>query len=212
VCSPRPDTPDDRAVFVDVKTTWIIAGISHGHHDVTRAADPDVVLLEREDEVVTNAAIVEYNEVTPENVHTFHTHAAPDELPLSAIIVVPHSTKDATLLRAPYNLPDSPVRMLDPPAVIADLMSRVFEIQRLFNAAFALVGTATALFLVLVLLLSQRLRQRELVTLARLGCSRRTAAGLLAAELALVLLLSVAVAGGLTLLALWTAPEVIPLL
>ncbi|MEZ4472556.1 MAG: hypothetical protein R3F60_17540 [bacterium] len=24
-------TPDDDGVFVDVKTTWVIAGISHGH-------------------------------------------------------------------------------------------------------------------------------------------------------------------------------------
>ena len=33
-------TPDDLAVFVDVKTTWIIEGLAHGHQDLSRASRP----------------------------------------------------------------------------------------------------------------------------------------------------------------------------
>jgi putative ABC transport system permease protein len=31
-------TPDDLAVFVDVKTTWVIVGLAHGHQDLSRPA------------------------------------------------------------------------------------------------------------------------------------------------------------------------------
>ena len=53
-------TPDDRAVFVDLKTLWIVAGISHGHQDVSHADEPAIVLSRTAQEVKTNAAIVEF--------------------------------------------------------------------------------------------------------------------------------------------------------
>ena len=33
------NTPDDQAIFVDIKTAWVIQGIGHGHEDVVTAAD-----------------------------------------------------------------------------------------------------------------------------------------------------------------------------
>ena len=33
------NTPDDDAIFVDIKTAWVIQGIGHGHEDVVTAAD-----------------------------------------------------------------------------------------------------------------------------------------------------------------------------
>src|SRR5690606_26661319 len=36
VLEPRA-TDDDRAVFVDIKTAWVIAGLGHGHQDMTQA-------------------------------------------------------------------------------------------------------------------------------------------------------------------------------
>ena len=32
-------TPDDRAVFVDVRTAWVIEGLGHGHADLARPAE-----------------------------------------------------------------------------------------------------------------------------------------------------------------------------
>lgn len=49
-----------------------------------------------------------------------------------------------------------------------------------------LVGSATLLALVLVFALSLRLRQRELQTIFKLGCSRATIAYLLAAEIFII--------------------------
>lgn len=182
-------TPDDNAVFVDVQTAWIIEGIAHGHQDAQKASD-NVVLQRTPTEVVTNAAIVEYNEVTPENLSSFHTHGDPDKLPLSAIIVLPKDAKSATILKARYATPGRLSQMLAPAEVIDELMRRVFEVQRLFNAAFALVAVATGLFLLLIILLSQRLRQREMETMIKIGCSRGTTVWLQAAELLLVVAVS----------------------
>lgn len=210
-------TADDRAVFVDVKTTWIIAGISHGHEDVTALDDPNLIVARDEREVVTNTSIYEFTRITPENIHTFHTHAPPSQLPLSAVIVLPDGlptdTKAATILGARYNHdPLRRARMLDPAEVVRELMERVVEIQRVFNACFALVAVSTGLFLVLVVLLSQRLRQREMETMYRLGCARAMTFRLQAGELGLILIASVALAAMLAGATLVAAPRLLNLL
>ncbi|MEO1612910.1 MAG: ABC transporter permease, partial [Pseudomonadota bacterium] len=62
-------SPDDEAVFVDVKTAWVIAGIGHGHDDVIAAEDAG------DDGAVRAAAgVVEFNRITPENIDSFHFH------------------------------------------------------------------------------------------------------------------------------------------
>jgi putative ABC transport system permease protein len=40
----KSHTSDDLAVFVDLKTAWIIQGLGHGHQDVTKIKDPTLVL------------------------------------------------------------------------------------------------------------------------------------------------------------------------
>ena len=40
----RSHSPDDDAVFVDVKTAWVIEGLGHGHQDLAKTADDGVVL------------------------------------------------------------------------------------------------------------------------------------------------------------------------
>ncbi|MBN2559767.1 MAG: hypothetical protein JXQ75_02390 [Phycisphaerae bacterium] len=199
-------SPDDQAVFVDVKTAWIIEGITHGHQDVVKAADDAVILRRTEDTVTTSDAIIEYNEVTPENIASFHTHGAGGELPLSAIIFVPADPKSATLLKARYNLSEAN-RMLVPEDVVDELMGLVFRIKRFFDANFALITASTVLFIVLVVLLSRRIRKREMETMYKIGCSRMMAFWLQAAELVIVLVMSVATAGVLSLIALLAAPR-----
>lgn len=207
----KAGTPDDRAVFIDIKTAWIIAGISHGHQDVVEEVDQRVILQRSESEVKTNASIVEYNEVTPDNIDSFHTHASPAELPLSAIIVVPADDKSATILKARYDTPGRVDRMLEPAEVVRELMERVFEVQRIFNASFALIAVSTLLFLTLVVLLSQRIRQREMETMFKIGCSRSMTIWLQTAELVLVLVMSVVLAGVLSAVVLLAVPHFITL-
>ena len=206
-------SPDDRAVFVDVKTAWIIAGISHGHQDVTKTDDPAVILQRTDEEVVTNASIYEYNEVTDENIASFHTHAEPDQLPLTAIIVVPADQKSATIFRGYYESdPTAAYRVLHPLEVVEDLMSVVFNVKRFFDASFGFVAVSTVLFLALVVVLSHRLRRDELETIFKLGCSRWTSLWMQVTELAIVLAISVIVTGVLGTLAAVAAPQLVEFL
>ena len=78
-------TADDKAVFVDLKTAWIIQGIGHGHDDA--AALPDEQRLQagqesgEENGIVLNASILEYNEITEENIDSFHFHGDLEDNP-----------------------------------------------------------------------------------------------------------------------------------
>jgi putative ABC transport system permease protein len=59
--------PDDDAVFVDVKTAWVIEGLGHGHGDLSRPEAGGAVLSRDEGRIVANASVVEYNEITAAN-------------------------------------------------------------------------------------------------------------------------------------------------
>lgn len=191
-------TPDDRAVFVDVKTTWIMSGLMHGHQDLSQTpANSDVVLKRDDKNVTANAALREYTHVTDENRHTFHLHADRGMLPLSAILFVPKDEKSATIISARYNVGDSEHRMLRPREVVDELLGYVFRIQQFFNANLALVGIATLLFLGVITLLSMQLRRAEFETFARLGAPRGFVWRLLALEFVILLVLSVVCAAGL---------------
>jgi putative ABC transport system permease protein len=83
--------------------------------------------------------------------------------------------------------------------MIDELLQVVFRIQRFFDANALLVLVATGLLLILVVLLSLKLRAEEMQTMFKLGCSRATIGLLQLGELAIVFLL----AGALLATALW---------
>lgn len=177
---------DDDAVFVDIHSAWVIDGHYHGHEDVTQTEDPNLV-LERDDENVTAApGIFEYQEITPENASSFHVHGDPDDLPVHAIVVIPRDTKAATILKARYNAGDR-LQMLVAAEVVDELLGLVFQVKRFFDANFALILISTGMFIALVVLLSRRIRQREMETMFKIGCSRATTIGLQVAELGIIL-------------------------
>ena len=201
-------SPDDHAVFVDIKTAWIIEGIGHGHIDLTKTSDAAVILSRKDGEVVGNAAMVEYTEITAANIASFHFHGGMDDFPVTSVIVLPDSAKSATVLKGRYSI--SPTeQMLVPLRVIEELMGIVFQVKRFFDANFALICLATALFMSLVVMLSLRIRKREMETMFRIGCSRLTVFRLQVAELCIVLLISLAIAGVLSGLLHWYAPQLV---
>jgi len=201
-------SPDDHAVFVDIKTAWIVEGIGHGHIDLTKTADPAIILSRKDGEVVGNAAMVEYTEITAANIESFHFHGGMDDFPVTSVIVLPDSAKSATVLKGRYSI--SPTeQMLVPLRVIEELMGIVFQVKRFFDANFALICLATLLFTGLVVMLSLRIRRREMETMFRIGCSRLTVFRLQVAELCIVLLISLAIAGVLSALLLWYAPQLV---
>jgi putative ABC transport system permease protein len=192
-------TPDDLAVFVDIKTSWIIEGLGHGHQDLSAPRAASAVLARDGDRITANASVVQYNEITPENIDSFHFHADESLLPVSAILAVPRDEKSRVLLMGRYAAPDERVQILSPSGVMGELLSTVFTIQSYAVAAIAVVAAATLATTALVFLLSLRLRRREIETVVKIGGSRGSVAALLASEVVLVLALGVALAGCLTL-------------
>jgi putative ABC transport system permease protein len=184
--------PDDRAVFVDVKTAWVAEGLGHGHQDLEEARG-DVLLKTQNGVATANAKLVQYNEITSENLDSFHFHGDPTSYPLSAVIALPEDEKASVLLRGRFV--EDPVRQLVRPAqVVEGLNDQIFRFERVLQILVSTVGLATGLMFVLVMVLSWRLRADELRTMTRLGCSRFKAVQIMGAEVLLMVGTSVALA------------------
>ena len=67
------------------------------------------------------------------------------------------------------------------------MLANIFRIKSILDAVILVVGMATVFALILVFALSLRLREREIQTIFKLGCSRATIARLLGAEIAIIL-------------------------
>jgi putative ABC transport system permease protein len=194
------DGPDDDAVFVDIKTAWIIQGLGHGHQDLAR---PEAVggVLEREGNKITaNASVVQYTEITEENVDSFHFHGGVAENPITAVIAVPTDQKTSALLQGRYQAEDRTTQIVRASGVMDELLGTILTIQNFVVAGAVVVGLATLATTGLVFLLSLRLRRREIETLVKIGGSRGVVGSLMVSEIAGVLVASVVLAGGLTFL------------
>lgn len=186
----RSYTADDRAVFVDIKTTWVIQGLGHGHQDLAQPTDEDVVLEQAGNTVTANAALPQYNEITADNLASFHFHGATETFPLTAIIAVPQDDKSAAILRGRYEVSEISSQIIRPTVVVEELLLEIFKIRNVLNLVFILVVVTTLIALVLVFNLSLRLRQREIETSFKLGCSRGMMSRLIIAEVATILVIS----------------------
>jgi putative ABC transport system permease protein len=202
---------DDDAIFTDIRTTWIIAGIGHGHNDLAEKESESFVKSREGDTITANAAIFEYTEITDANIDSFHFHAAPESLPLTAILCLPATPKASTLLKGRINVSER-LQLLVPSESVRELLDVVFRVKRFFNGSFLLVLIATTLFLTLVILLSLRLRARERQTMFRIGCSPGMIFKMHALELALILIASAILAAALSQLLLTNAPALLKLL
>jgi putative ABC transport system permease protein len=184
-------TPDDRAAFVDVKTAWIIEGLAHGHQDMQKP-EAAAAILEREGKnIVANASVVQYNEITADNADTFHFHGDPAHFPITAVIAVPKDSKASTLLQGRYLNKDERVQMVRPITIIEELLGTVLTVQRYVTAAVVIIGMATLVTMGLVFMLSLQLRRREILTMVRIGGARSRIASILVLEIVAVLVTGV---------------------
>lgn len=180
-------TADDEAVFVDVKTAWLIAGIGHGH-DANASSAASAKLVKT------------HLEITPKNIKSFHFHGDPKTHPLTAILVAPRDAKAMALIRGDYP-PGSRLQALKPPVVVAEMMGMVLRVRQFLDANYALIAATTALLLALIVALTRRLRAAEMETMFLLGCSRGRILALQAAELILIM----SAAAVLALLGAWAS-------
>ncbi|MGR3503497.1 ABC transporter permease [Pseudaestuariivita sp.] len=193
----RTNTPDDQAIFVDIKTAWVIQGIGHGHEDVVTAAD-----VASGAAALSGAAVVEYQRITEDNIESFHFHGDQDNFPASGVIVVPNDTRAATILKGRYLDAEGPTQLIAPAGVIGGLVDRIFRIKALLDVVTAIIAVAAFAAVGLAVFLTYRLRAREIATAIKLGAARGMVLRLLAAETVTLLLLSAVIAaGGATLVA-----------
>ena len=191
----KSHTTDDLAVFVDLKTTWIIQGLGHGHQDVTKLKDPTLVLKRTESNVAATAKLFHYTEITEKNMASFHFHGNLSAYPISAVIADPYDAKSGTILRGRYLSKEETLQIVKPEAVIDGLLQNIFRIKNVLDAVIAVVALATVLAVILVFALSLRLRQREIQTIFKIGCSRMTIAKLIAAEIMIIVFSSAVLCG-----------------
>jgi putative ABC transport system permease protein len=192
-------TPDDHAAFIDLKTAWLIDGLAHGHDDLTDLP-PDQILTQSGSNLVGNASVRLYNEVTPQNITSFHFHGDFKKYPLTAALVFPIDPKSDALLSGHYqeNKAKQRLQLVTPLEWIQSLMTTLFRLERLILILLLATGSAGLLIIILVFILSFRLRKREFQTLADLGIAPGSLLTVKLFEM-LWVLLSAAVLTGLTL-------------
>ncbi len=202
-------SPDDSAIFVDLKTAWIIEGLGHGHEDAEKLGDSQKLAAGEGDQTIRlNASVVEYNEITPENVDRFHFHGESSDGPVTGAIVIPQDAKNQALIKGRYTAAGG-IQLVSPVAEMDELFATVFSVQRFVLWLLLAIGLATLAIGALVFLLSNRLREDEFRHLRHLGADLVTLRALVAFEAGFVILASLLVSAlGLVLIHL-IAPVII---
>lgn len=196
-------TPDDDAVFCDLKTAWLIEGRAHGHDDV-KGTD---VLKEEDHNTVANAAVRMFQEVTEANLNSFHFHGDLGDYPVSAAIVVPPDAKTEALMAGDYARSKT-AQLIRPRDDMEGLLKQLVRLEG-FAASMLLTTAGAALFVsALVFALSFRLRRREFTTLEDIGVSRVSLISVKTLEILLIALLALVIAASLYGVAVWAAPLV----
>lgn len=203
-------TADDHAVFVDLKTAWILEGLSHAH---AKPADvPEGLVLEKTAGTVKlSEELIDYNEVTEANLPAFHLHVGPELLPLTGVIVAPESERSGVILASRHNAGRT-LQAVVPSDVVRELLVHIFRIRSLLNGVAMVVAGLTLVLLGLVTTLSVRVRAREIATFKRIGVAWSTVAWVFGWELVMVLAAGSAMGVAVSLAVASAAPDLVKLL
>ena len=192
--------PDDEAVFVDLKTAWVISGLAHGHMDMNTSEAESGIMERQEGNVVANASVLSYTEITPENINSFHFHGNPDEFPIDAAIAVPRNRRSAVMLRGRYEERTDPVQIMVPTRIVGELIETVLSVRNFVIMGSVGVGIVTFAIVMLVFMLSIRLRQREIETIRKIGGTGQRLKSVLAAEILIVITVSIGISAAMVLM------------
>ncbi len=185
------NTADDKAVFTDLKTNWIIMGLGHGHQDLQKINDPTLVLKRDSVQVTASSKVFMFNEITTKNLESFHFHGSMQEYPITSILFIPNDVKSATILRGRFGAKEITEQIVVPTKVIENLLQTIFRIKRIFDMVFILVGLATLIIISLIVILTLRLRKDELYTMFTIGSNKYKTMEIIGFELLIMVTLSV---------------------
>lgn len=178
-------TPDDHAIFVDIKTAWIIENLGHGHDDISKSNDPNLVLERNQAGTVASAAVTPYTEVTEENLASFHFHGDVGDFPVTAIVMLSPDQRSQDLAAGLLEQIGG-VQTVFARDSIDELLAILFQVQNLVVAASLFVGFATLLLFGLVFSLAMHIRKPEIETMQKLGASRGLTFSLLTGEILVI--------------------------
>ncbi len=169
-------TPDDAALFCDIKTAWVIEGLGHGHGEVKGEQGAHLVLSQRL------------------NASGAHFHGDLNTFPLSAIALFPTDERAASLFKSRARR-RADWAVLRPSEVVNEVLSVVLRLEGALHTLSALALTLTLALGALVSWLSAQLRAAEWAALGAIGVSRGGVARLALAELGWVVGVAVALGG-----------------
>ncbi len=164
-------SPDDSAIFIDLKTAWIIEGIAHGHEDLAAPAAADAVLETEGDNIKANASLREFTEVTDDNIASFHFHGNENDYPITSVLVFPDSEKSRSLLLGRYETSRATAQIVIPAESVRQLLDTLFSTKDLVFYGFLALAVASGIMLLIIFSLSLRLREAELSTYGKIGVS-----------------------------------------
>ena len=179
-------TSDDEVIITDIATTWVMTGKCHGHKDLAKTDDESVIIKREKSSVVANAKLKTYTVITQENLKSFHFHGDQSAFPATSAIVVPNDEKSKTILLGRYQAHLNNIQLIQPRQVVQELISSILRIKHTLDTIIVTVSVSTLMTIALVFLLSIRLREKEIKTIFRLGCSRMATSGFIVAEIIIV--------------------------
>ena len=144
-------SPDDHAGFISLKTAWLIEGIGHGHQKVKDQAQASLVLDQ-------------------DRLSRVHFHGDPQNFPISALILNPHSTKAKSLIQVRQSTKQE-WKVYIPLTVMNHLLNLILKIQSFFSLLFGVLLVGTLLLAFFVMQLSFKMRSQEWLTFQVIGLS-----------------------------------------
>ena len=186
--------PDDDAVFTDLRTTWVIAGLGHGHEDLSKTTDPEMIMGSTDGVIRGSAKIREYVEFDEETIKAVHFHGDTNTFPITSAIVIPKNAKSQTILMGRSSAGRLPVRLFEPTRSIEQLLVEVFRVRSILLAVLGVVAIAMCVLVGVVITLSIRIRSQEIETMHRVGCAPGRVGMILGAEVFLLIFISGTVA------------------
>ena len=177
-------------------------GLGHGHEDLSLLNEESGKILDADDEVVTaGASVMPYLEISDQNQNEFHFHSAMHELPITALLIWPSSTKAETLLLGKFNHSSNRLQLIRPLDVVESMMAWVIRVKSFMDLNYLLIALTVFGLACMILLLSNRLRREEFETFHYLGCRRTFVSRLVLCEWSTFILMAILFSIAITMLA-----------
>lgn len=184
-------SPDDQAVFVDIKTAWLMDGIAHGHMKQS-GTDKEQIIQQNDQSVTLGANVQNYMEVTDENLTSFHFHGKKSQFPLTSLLIYPVALREGILWEGRHQN-QSEFLIVRPLDVVQELISLLINIRQVIDAVVIVSGVVMLLLLMLLSGLSLQLRKREMDTFHAMGTSQAVRIQLIGLDFLLIFVFSLPV-------------------